>query len=108
MAVTHDDVRNIAALARLAVPPERLDALVTELNGILGHMEALARVPAADMNAMSAAVAGMRVAPDLGPAVGLERAPSSFAPAWRDGFFLVPRLATHGSAGLTTEEEHSA
>ncbi|HKS07491.1 MAG TPA: Asp-tRNA(Asn)/Glu-tRNA(Gln) amidotransferase subunit GatC [Gemmatimonadaceae bacterium] len=107
MAVTHDDVRNIAALARLAVAPERLDTIVSELNGILGHMEALSRIPAID-SAGDAESDGMRVAADRGPAVGLDRAPSSFAPAWRDGFFLVPRLATHGDAGAAAEEEHSA
>jgi hypothetical protein len=50
----------------------------------------------------------MRLASDHGPAVGLERAPASFAPVWRDGFFLVPRLATHGDAGAAADEEHSA
>jgi aspartyl-tRNA(Asn)/glutamyl-tRNA(Gln) amidotransferase subunit C len=107
VAVTHDDVRNIAALARLAVAPERLDTIVSELNGILGHMEALSRVPALDA-AGDGQLDGMRLAPDHGPAVGLERAPASFAPAWRDGFFLVPRLATHGDAGAAADEEHSA
>ena len=111
MAVTHDDVRNIAALARLAVPPERLDTLVSELNGILGHMEVLARVN--DANAAAAADAaapGMRLAEDAGPAVKLVAPPGTIAPAWRDGFFLVPRLATHGTAGATdhAEEEHTA
>ena len=106
MAVTHDDVRNIAALARLAVAPERLDAIVSELNGILAHMDALSRIPVAESNAGD--TAGMRVAADHGPAVALDRTPSSFAPAWRDGFFLVPRLATHGDAGAVADEEHSA
>ena len=44
MAVTHDDVRHVAELARLAVDEARLDHLVVELNGILGHMDALAQV----------------------------------------------------------------
>ena len=44
MSVTHDDVAHIAELARLDIAPERLDSLVAELNGILGHMEELAKV----------------------------------------------------------------
>ena len=44
MAVTHDDVRHVAELARLAVDEARLDALVAELNGILGHMDVLSQV----------------------------------------------------------------
>ena len=41
VAVTHDDVRHIADLARLAVSPSKLDDLVRELNGILTHMDVL-------------------------------------------------------------------
>ncbi|HTD61477.1 MAG TPA: Asp-tRNA(Asn)/Glu-tRNA(Gln) amidotransferase subunit GatC, partial [Gemmatimonadaceae bacterium] len=44
MAVTFDDVRHIASLARLSVSEERLPALAGELNAILAHMEALQRV----------------------------------------------------------------
>jgi aspartyl/glutamyl-tRNA(Asn/Gln) amidotransferase C subunit len=44
MAVSKDDVRHIAGLARIGVPEERLDTLVGELNGILGHMDALQKV----------------------------------------------------------------
>jgi aspartyl-tRNA(Asn)/glutamyl-tRNA(Gln) amidotransferase subunit C len=43
MAVTFDDVRHIASLARLSVSEERLPALVGELNAILAHMEACRR-----------------------------------------------------------------
>ena len=47
MAVSRDDVRHIAGLARIGVPEERLDALVGELNGILAHMDVLQKVPSA-------------------------------------------------------------
>ena len=105
MAVTHDDVRNIAGLARLAVPAGRLDALVAELNGILAHMDVLARLPDDDAARSAAdAAPGMRLASDTGPAVPLARPPGAIAPQWRDGFFLVPRLATHGDAGAAAAE----
>jgi aspartyl-tRNA(Asn)/glutamyl-tRNA(Gln) amidotransferase subunit C len=38
---------------------------------------------------------------DDAPPVVLQRAREAFAPATRDGFFLVPRLATHGEAGAS-------
>ena len=38
MAVSDADVLHVAALARLAMPDERVPALVRELNGILDHM----------------------------------------------------------------------
>lgn len=106
MAVTHDDVRNIAALARLAVPAERLDALVDELNGILGHMEVLARVEGSVAVANATRNApGMRLARDEPPSVALAKPPSAFAPQWRDGFFLVPRLSTHRDGGGSGEDD---
>ena len=44
MAVTFDDVRHIAALARLGIPDDRLPVLAKELSGILGHMDVLQSV----------------------------------------------------------------
>ena len=106
MLVSHDDVRAIAALARLDVPAGKLDALVVELSGILSHMAALARVEGRDAAAAAdVAAPGMRLAADRGPSVPLERAPEQNAPSWRDGFFLVPRLDTHDSAGATEADK---
>ncbi len=100
MAVSKDDVRRIAGLARVGVPEDRLDGLVTELNGILTHMDALARVPSSGLaGAADAARAGMPLAADECTAVPLVLPRDAFAPLMRDGFFLVPRLATHDDAG---------
>ena len=100
MAVSKDDVRHIASLARIGVPEERLDSLVAELNGILGHMAVLERVQSAGVSAAAeAARAGMPLRADQGPSVKLEHEKRAFAPKMIDGFFLVPRLATHEEAG---------
>ena len=65
MAVSKDDVRHIAGLARVGVPEARLDGLVTELNGILAHMDALSRVPSGGLaGAADAARAGMPLGAD--------------------------------------------
>jgi aspartyl-tRNA(Asn)/glutamyl-tRNA(Gln) amidotransferase subunit C len=109
--VTRDDVRHIAGLARIGVPDDRLDALVGELNGILGHMDVLQRVQSSGAAAAADALrSGLPLAADQGPCVPLQRPIAAFAPATRaldgapmpsviDGFFLVPRLATHEDAG---------
>ena len=47
MAVSDDDVRHVAALARLGSSRADVPSLVHELNGILEHMEVLARVETA-------------------------------------------------------------
>ena len=99
MAVTLDDVRHIAGLARLGLSEERARQLMGELNGILGHMDVLSRVstPSASGEA-SEAGAGMPLRADAGPPDTLKRGPESIAPAMRDGFFIVPRLDTHEAA----------
>lgn len=109
--ISRDDVRHIAGLARIGVPDDRLDALVGELNGILAHMEALKAVSSAGTSADAEALrTGMPLRADEGPSVRLEHPIASIAPQTRaldgapmpsviDGFFLVPRLATHEDAG---------
>jgi aspartyl-tRNA(Asn)/glutamyl-tRNA(Gln) amidotransferase subunit C len=95
MAVTRDDVRHIAALARLSVSDERAEALVAELNTILAHIDVLSGVDTANVDA---AAIGERAAPlrdDTGPQLPLARPRETFAPRMADGFFLVPRLSTH-------------
>jgi aspartyl-tRNA(Asn)/glutamyl-tRNA(Gln) amidotransferase subunit C len=99
VSVTIDDVRHIAALARLGLTDARAHALVTELNTILTHMEVLGKVDTDGMPAVSGVgAAGLPLRPDDGPALGLARARDEFAPRMRDGFFLVPRLSTHEDA----------
>ena len=99
MAVTIDDVRHIASLARLGLPEGRAAAIVNELNTILAHMDELAKVDTAGVQeAIGVGAEGLPVRKDLGPPFPLARSLDAFAPSMRDGFFLVPRLSTHESA----------
>lgn len=96
MSVSDDDVRHVAALARLGLDPERIPAIAAELSGILAHMDVLSRVDTSSAGAVSgvgAAGAPLRV--DGGTQIPLAVAREAFAPAMREGFLLVPRLATH-------------
>ncbi len=96
MSVTLDDVRHIAALARLGLTEERARALVAELNTILRHMDVLSSVDTSGLEGVAGVgAAGMPLRPDEGPPIPLARDRESFAPRMRDGFFLVPRLSTH-------------
>ncbi len=95
MSVTHDDVRHVAQLARLAVTENRLDGLVAELNGILGHMDALSEVDTGSAGAMPVSSESTPLRSDTSGPIPLLRPLASFAPSVKDGFILVPRLATH-------------
>ena len=96
MAVTREDVLHIADLARLGVDGPRADELTKELSAILAHMEVLSQVDTSTVSGSTGVVTeGTPLRPDVGVAPLLESALESFAPAMRDGFFIVPRLATH-------------
>lgn len=99
MSVSESDVRHVATLARLGLEPARIPTLVVELNGILAHMDVLSKVDTTNVGPITgvgAAGAPLRV--DGGNQIPLARARQAFAPAMRDGFFLVPRLSTHEDA----------
>ena len=110
MTVSTDDVLRVAALARIGVPAGRVPALARELSAILEHMQVLQRIESegAARDAEDAG-AGMPLGADAPPSVALAcpreaLAPHMLvhgvpAPSMREGFYLVPRLATHEAAG---------
>jgi aspartyl-tRNA(Asn)/glutamyl-tRNA(Gln) amidotransferase subunit C len=103
MAVSDADVLHVAALARLAIPADRVPALVRELNGILDHMAVLETVDVSTV--VEDARAAMPRRNDVVAPIPLDRPLASFAPAPRDGFLLVPRLSTHSQLGASEGEE---
>ncbi|HEY8166075.1 MAG TPA: Asp-tRNA(Asn)/Glu-tRNA(Gln) amidotransferase subunit GatC [Gemmatimonadaceae bacterium] len=101
MAVTHDDVRHVAELARVGIDETKLDELVRELNGILVHMEVLSKVDVSSVEPTAgspAATGGTPLRSDSSGPIPLLAPLESFAPSVRDGFIIVPRLATHDDA----------
>lgn len=104
MSVSPDDVRHVARLARLGMDDGRIPALVTELNGILAHMDVLQQVDISGVPLMPS-TAAMPLRDDALPPDALQRDRAAFAPRARDGFFLVPRLATHGQLGASTGDD---
>jgi aspartyl-tRNA(Asn)/glutamyl-tRNA(Gln) amidotransferase subunit C len=96
MAVTREDVLHIAELARLGIDAARADELTKELSAILAHMEVLSQVDTANVpTTIEVGVGGTPLRPDVGVSPLMKGTLESFAPAMRDGFFIVPRLATH-------------
>ena len=100
MAVTPDDVRHVASLARLAIAPDALNAYVAELNTILEHMDVLSRVDTEGVEPVAGVGAsGAPLRSDDNKPVALARPIPDFAPKAKDGFFLVPRLSSHEEPG---------
>ena len=104
MSVSPEEVARIATLAKLELTAEEAREMSAQLSSILGHMDALGRV---DVEG-APAVAGVTdtSAPVRKDAVGadaLARPASEVAPDWRDGFFVVPRLAALDADALAAE-----
>jgi len=96
VSVTREDVLHIAELARLGIDAVRADELTRELSAILSHMEVLSQVDAATVpTAAGVGIGGTPLRADVGVPPLMSGTLASFAPRMRDGFFIVPRLATH-------------
>jgi aspartyl-tRNA(Asn)/glutamyl-tRNA(Gln) amidotransferase subunit C len=99
--VTEEEVRRVAALARLAIAEGALPALAADLGGILAHMEQLRAFAEWDEPPASApSVMPWRA--DLPRDAGTAPSPASLplhamAPSHRDGFFLVPQVVAHAA-----------
>jgi aspartyl-tRNA(Asn)/glutamyl-tRNA(Gln) amidotransferase subunit C len=96
MAVTRDDVLHVAQLARLGIDASRADELTLELAAILSHMEVLSQVDTSSVaETAGVGAGGTPLRSDSGVACSTAALLGASAPQMRDGFFLVPRLATH-------------
>lgn len=105
MSVSRAQVEQVARLARLHFDPAELDRLTHDLNAILGHMDELRELDVADVAPFTVVAADATPQrADVPGADPLHVEPSSLAPAWRDGFFTVPRLAAHRHAGGEGEQ----
>lgn len=93
MSLTQEEVERVARLAELHVPAAELPALAAQIARIVEYVGQLAEV-GADEEAPPF-VAGPASAPlreDVVRPEPLARGPEAFAPEFRDGLFVVPRL----------------
>jgi len=93
MSVDKRTVRHIAKLARIALPEERVEPMMAELNNILGWMEQLQEVDIAGAEPMTSVVAQkLRMRDDVVTAGGDAQAIIGNAPQSEDNFFVVPKV----------------
>ena len=84
MALSIDDVRHVAALARLGLSEARLATMAGELDTILAHMAALAEVDTDGVQeAIGVGARGLPTRGDHGPPIPLERSLDGRPAAWR-------------------------
>lgn len=93
MSLTREQVERVARLAELHVPAGELPALATQIARIVDYVGQLGEV-GADEEAppFLAGPAASPLREDVVCPQPLARGPEAFAPEFRDGFFVVPRL----------------
>ncbi|MDB5662620.1 MAG: asparaginyl/glutamyl-tRNA amidotransferase subunit [Sphingomonas bacterium] len=93
MSVDIATVRRIAGLARIAVSDAEAEALVPELNNILGWVEHLAEVDTDGVEPLHAVIPNqLRLRDDVITDGGLRDAVLANAPQAEHGFFAVPKV----------------
>ncbi|HEX3653183.1 MAG TPA: Asp-tRNA(Asn)/Glu-tRNA(Gln) amidotransferase subunit GatC [Rhizomicrobium sp.] len=93
MSVDKLTVRRIAKLARIALPEERVEPMMVELNGILGWIEQLQEVDVGDIEPMTSVITQkLKMRDDVVTAGGDAAAILVNAPQTEDGFIVVPKV----------------
>jgi aspartyl-tRNA(Asn)/glutamyl-tRNA(Gln) amidotransferase subunit C len=88
-----DQVRHVARLAELAVTDAQAERLTRELAGIVAFVETLGELE--DDSASHVVVVGpeqVSLRDDVIAPIPMAHPPAAIAPAFVDGFFVVPRL----------------
>ena len=98
MSIDPATVRKIASLARIAVSEDQVNAMVPELNNIIGWIEQLGEVDTSSVQPMTAVIPNsLRLRDDVvnaDPLSGgnMRDAVLANAPAAEHGFFGVPKV----------------
>jgi aspartyl-tRNA(Asn)/glutamyl-tRNA(Gln) amidotransferase subunit C len=90
MKITRDEARHIADLAHLQFDDAALDRMAAEMSKILTYIDQLREV---DVQQTAADLAGETPLREDQSRPGIDRdSVARNAPAWRDGYFVVPKV----------------
>ncbi|WP_430414366.1 Asp-tRNA(Asn)/Glu-tRNA(Gln) amidotransferase subunit GatC [Parasphingorhabdus sp.] len=93
MSVDKETVKKIANLSRIAISESEADALVPELNNILGWVEQLSEVDTKNVEPMTAVIANkLRLRADEVTDGSKRDKILANAPVEEHGFFAVPKV----------------
>ena len=97
MAISEEEVRHVALLARLALSDAQVTTLAEELSGILDHVSRVGELQLDDVEPTAHAldVANVTRADIARPSLPQEAVLLN-APEAADGFFVIPRIVGPG------------
>ena len=100
MSVTREEVLKIAQLAELEVDEATLTALTEQLSRIIGFVAEISAVPASDAaRPFYPGPDAARLRTDEIKPWPMAFGPAQLAPAFKDGFFVVPKLGQFDEGG---------
>ena len=90
MNIDRDEARRVAELAHLEFDDAGLDRMASEMTKILSYIDQLREVDASGFEERDVTVTPLR---EDEPRSSIDRElAAKNAPAWRDGFFVVPKV----------------
>jgi aspartyl-tRNA(Asn)/glutamyl-tRNA(Gln) amidotransferase subunit C len=104
MTIDRTDLERIAELARLQLSEEELRKFTRDCQAILAYFEAIRGLDVTDAAPAGALENPTPMREDSVGGDRLERAPAEIAPAWREGYFVLPRLPAMDAEGEGAEE----
>jgi aspartyl-tRNA(Asn)/glutamyl-tRNA(Gln) amidotransferase subunit C len=97
MSLSEQDVRHVAMLARLALTDEEVEAMRTDLNSILDHIDEIQRLDLGDVAPMAHAIKVVNVTrPDVVTPSFPQHVAVMNAPQSEDGAFVIPQIIGGG------------
>jgi aspartyl-tRNA(Asn)/glutamyl-tRNA(Gln) amidotransferase subunit C len=93
MSLSHDQVRRIARLARIAIRPDETQSVLESLNRVLGLIDEMRRIDTSGIEPMAHPLnAEQRLRPDVVSEADRRQLYQSVAPAVEGGLYLVPKV----------------
>ena len=93
MSLDHDQVRRLARLARIAIRPDETDAVLEQLNRVLGLIDEMRGVDTTGIDPLAHPLdATQRLRPDAVTEPDRRELYQSVAPAVEGGLYLVPKV----------------
>ena len=97
MSLSEHDVRHVAMLARLALTDDEVEAMRTDLNSILGHIDDIQRLDLSEVPPMAHAIKVVNVTrPDVVTPSFPQHVAVMNAPQSENGAFLIPQIVGSG------------
>lgn len=94
MTIGADDVRHVARLAELAVDEADVPLLATQLEAIVAFVAQLGDVELpTDVGTVAVGPERLTLREDVVAPIPMTQGPDAMAPAFMDGFYVVPRLS---------------